>query len=215
MTLHLRFAGLTVAALVMGAAAFTGPVLAPALAQDKTAAGAETATQKTAHDFTFQGIDGTPLPLAQYRGKVLVVVNTASECGFTYQYKGLQGLWDEYRDRGVVVLGVPSNDFGRQEPGDAKEIKEFCETVFGVDFPMADKTPVTGDEAHPFYAWARGSFGDAAIPRWNFHKLVVGQDGVIVAAFPSATEPMDKRVTGLIEGLLPEGIPAPGQTEKD
>ncbi len=162
----------------------------------------------TAHSFNFESIDGEPLPLAAFRGKVLVVVNTASECGFTYQYKGLQALWDRYRDKGVVVLGVPSNDFGGQEPGSSGEIKEFCETVFGVDFPLTEKVSVKGAAAHPFYAWAQGAAGDKAVPRWNFHKIVVGQDGQIVDAFPSGVEPLDGRVTGLIDGLLPEGVTA-------
>ncbi len=169
---------------------------------------AEPATT-TAHDFAFKSIDRDALPLEGYRGKVLVIVNTASECGFTYQYKGLQALWDRYRDQGVVVLGVPSNDFGGQEPGSAGEIKAFCETVFGVDFPLTAKVSVSGRTAHPFYAWAKGAAGDKAVPRWNFHKIVVGQDGRIVDAFPSSVEPLDSRLTGLIDGLLPDGTAKP------
>ncbi len=181
-----------------------------ALAGTAEAGPSETgATTATAHDFQFKSIDGDDLPLETYRGKVLVVVNTASECGFTYQYKGLQALWDQYRDKGVVVLGVPSNDFGGQEPGTAGEIKEFCETVFGVDFPLTAKVSVSGKTAHPFYAWAKGAVGQKAVPQWNFHKIVVGQDGRIVDAFPSSVEPLDGRMTGLIDGLLPQSAAKP------
>lgn len=162
-----------------------------------------------AHDFSFMDIDGAALPLSQYRGQVLLVVNTASQCGFTYQYEGLQELWSAYRDRGLVVLGVPSNDFGGQEPGKEAEIKKFCEVTFGVDFPLTEKVSVSGGSAHPFYAWARGAFGEDAVPRWNFHKILVGQDGGIIAAFPSSVTPMDAKITALVEDLLPEGVAAP------
>jgi glutathione peroxidase len=119
----------------------------------------------SAHDFRFTAIEGGALPLAQYKGKVVLLVNTASQCGFTPQYAGLQEVWDRYRDRGLVVLGVPSNDFGGQEPGSEAEIKEFCEVNFSVDFPLAAKEHVVGAEAHPFYRWAAGKFGIASKPR--------------------------------------------------
>ena len=157
----------------------------------------------TAYDFTFTAIEGQPLPLASFRGKTVLVVNTASFCGFTRQYAGLQEVWERYRDRGLVVLGVPSNDFGGQEPGTEAEIKEFCEVNFDVDFPLAEKEQVVGPDAHPFYRWAAEQLGAAAAPRWNFHKYLVGPDGRLVAWFPTRTEPTAPEVTEAIEASLP------------
>lgn len=161
----------------------------------------------TAYDFTFQGIDGKPLPLAQYAGKAVLVVNTASLCGFTPQYKGLEALWTRYRDRGLVVVGVPSDDFGGQELGSAGQIKDFCETSYQVDFPLADKTVVTGDNAHPFYRWAADELGFLAKPRWNFHKYLVGTDGKLVTWFSSVTDPDTDKVRDAIEAALPRATP--------
>ncbi|AWK87785.1 glutathione peroxidase [Azospirillum thermophilum] len=158
----------------------------------------------TAWAFTFQGIDGKPLPLAQFAGKAVLVVNTASLCGFTPQYKGLQALWTRYRERGLVVLGVPSADFGGQELGNAGAIKDFCETSFQVDFPMADKTVVSGDGAHPFYRWAGEEMGFLARPRWNFHKYLVGPDGRLVTWFSSITEPESDKLVRAVEEALPK-----------
>ena len=161
----------------------------------------------TAHDFAFTSIDGSPLSLADFGGKAVLVVNTASQCGLTPQYAGLERLWSDYRDRGLVVLGVPSNDFGAQEPGTEDEIRSFCETRFDVDFPMTCKTVVKGGEAHPFYQWAKKELGDDAEPRWNFHKILVGKDGQILAAFGSRIEPTDRAVTSAVEQAL-EAVPA-------
>jgi glutathione peroxidase len=136
---------------------------------------------KNAHGFAFATIDGAPLPLAKFQGKAVLVVNTASECGYTPQYKDLEALWRLYRDRGLVVLAVPCNDFGAQEPGSEQEIKSFCEVNYGVDFPLAAKVHVTGAEAHPFYKWAAEVAGEAASPRWNFHKYLVAPDGELAA----------------------------------
>ncbi len=158
---------------------------------------------QTAHDFAFPGIDGRPLALADLRGKAILVVNTASQCGFTPQYAGLQALWEAYRDRGLVVLGVPSNDFGGQEPGSAAEIRQFCEVNFGVDFPMADKTVVSGADAHPFYRWAADELGFMAKPRWNFHKYLVAPDGRLVDWFSSMTAPDSDRLRRAVEAALP------------
>ncbi len=157
----------------------------------------------TAYDFTFDSIDGGALPLEQYRGKVLLVVNTASQCGFTRQYGGLQDLWTAYKDRGLVVLGVPSNDFGGQEPGTEAQIKEFCEVNFGIDFPMTEKESVSGNGAHPFYVWARDELGAGAAPRWNFHKYLVDTTGALVGGFASGVEPDSAELRGAIEPLLP------------
>lgn len=159
-------------------------------------------TGKTAHDFTFTAIEGGELPLSQYAGKAVLVVNTASFCGFTHQYSDLQAVWEKYRDRGLVVLGVPSNDFGSQEPGSETEIKRFCEVNFSVDFPLTEKEVVKGDGAHPFYVWARQALGAKAAPRWNFHKYLVGPDGKLVAWFPTAVSPSSQRVTRAIEAQL-------------
>ena len=156
-----------------------------------------------AYRFEFAGIDGSSLPLEAWRGQPVLVVNTASYCGYTPQYAGLETLWQRYRDRGLVVLGVPSNDFGRQEPGSAEDIKQFCETSYRVDFPLAAKSRVVGGEAHPFYRWVAEELGEAGSPRWNFHKYLIGPDGRLEGAWPSQVEPTDKRITGEIERLLP------------
>ena len=155
-----------------------------------------------AHDFSFRAIEGGDLPLAAYRGKAVLVVNTASFCGYTGQYADLQALWTRYRDRGLVVVGVPSNDFGRQEPGTADEIKQFCEANFDVDFPLADKEVVRGPQAHPFYAWARAELGNGAAPKWNFHKYLVDPEGNLAGWFSTSIRPTAPRVIDAIEALL-------------
>lgn len=160
---------------------------------------------KTAFDFSFTSIDGGPLPLSAYAGKAVLVVNTASLCGFTPQYEDLQALWERYEARGLVVLGVPSNDFGGQEPGSSTEIKDFCDTTFQVTFPLADKEAVSGDTAHPFYLWAKAELGVLAAPKWNFHKYLVGPDGRLVDWFATPTKPSDPKVIKAIEALLPKG----------
>ena len=167
-------------------------VLPPALAKQ----------EETAHRFSFEAIAGGPLALSDYAGKAVLVVNTASFCGFTRQYEGLQRLWERYRDRGLVVLGVPSNDFGGQEPGSAAEIKAFCEVTYGIDFPMTSKVEVKGPSAHPFYRWAGAELG---APRWNFHKYLVGPDGGLRAAFGTRVEPDDESLGAAIEAALPGG----------
>ncbi|OWJ65811.1 glutathione peroxidase [Inquilinus limosus] len=136
-----------------------------------------------------------------FAGKVVLVVNTASFCGFTKQYSGLEALWARHRDGGFVLLGVPSNDFGAQEPGSSGEIKEFCETTFGIDFPMLAKQAVVGADAHPLYRWAAQQDA-AAVPKWNFHKLLIGRDGTLLASFPSAAEPTGPEVTEAVDAAL-------------
>jgi glutathione peroxidase len=162
------------------------------------------ASAATAHDFAFTSIDGEPLPLSGFRGKAVLVVNTASRCGFTPQYAALQALWRRYRGRGLVVLGVPSNDFGGQEPGSEAEIKAFCAVNFDVDFPMTGKVAVRGDDAHPFYRWAAGELGALARPRWNFHKYLVAPDGRLVDWFSTVTRPDADKVRRGIEAILPD-----------
>lgn len=156
----------------------------------------------TAHDFSFPAIDGDTLRLADFKGKPVLIVNTASECGYTPQYADLEQLWRKYRDRGLVVLGVPSNDFGRQEPGDEAEIMSFCTTSYGVDFPMTAKQAVIGGSAHPFYRWVVAEFGEAAAPKWNFHKYLVAPDGSLAALWPSSVKPLDPEITAAIEEQL-------------
>jgi glutathione peroxidase len=153
----------------------------------------------SAYDYSFRKIDGGDLPLAAWRGKPVLVVNTASECGFTPQYAGLEKLWQRYRDQGFVLLGVPSNDFGAQEPGSDAEIQNFCTTSFKVDFPLAAKEPVTGGKAHPFYQWVAKEGG---APRWNFHKYLIAPDGSLAGAWPSRVAPDDKQITDAIESAL-------------
>jgi glutathione peroxidase len=162
------------------------------------------ATDKSAYDFTFETLDGKPLPLSDFKGKVLLIVNTASKCGFTPQFKALQGLYDKYKDKGLVIIGVPSNDFGEQEPGSGEEIKKFCELNYGVTFPMTSKQEVTGDNAHPFYKWAYDVLGFGTGPKWNFHKYVVDGNGHLLDYFNSTTEPDSDKVIRLIEKNLPK-----------
>ncbi|MCC6470891.1 MAG: glutathione peroxidase [Alphaproteobacteria bacterium] len=161
------------------------------------------ATAGTAYDFGFTAIDGQAMPMAGFRGKAVLVVNTASFCGYTPQYQALETLWQRYRDRGLVVLGVPSNDFGQQEPGGAQEIKKFCEVNYSIDFPLTEKVAVKGAEAHPFYRWALAELGPAAAPRWNFHKYLVGPDGRLVGWFPTQAEPGSPDFIKAVEAALP------------
>jgi len=159
----------------------------------------------TAHDFAFPGIAGGVVRLADYAGQPVLVVNTASRCGYTYQYDGLQAVYDSYRDQGLVVLGVPSDDFGSQELATEAEVKEFCEVNFAIDFPMTAITPVKGPSAHPFYTWATRELGPSNAPRWNFHKYLVGPDGSLRAAFGTGVEPTSRDVRQAIEAALAAG----------
>jgi len=156
-----------------------------------------------AYDYSFASIDGDPLPLSKFKGKPVLVVNTASKCGLTPQYAGLESLEKTYGPKGLVVIGVPSNDFGGQEPGTEAEIKTFCDTKFGVSFPMTRKEKVVGSSAHPFYKWAAETLGAGNVPKWNFHKYLVNADGTLAAAFGSRTEPMAGELTAAIEARLP------------
>jgi glutathione peroxidase len=184
------------------AAAFLPVLLAPGTT---TAAGPQTGD---AFEFEFVAIDGTPMPLSAFRGRVLLIVNTASFCGFTGQYKGLQALWERHEKDGLVVIGVPANDFGAQEPKAEAEIKEFCEGAYGITFPLTMKQTVVGAAAHPFYAWARQTLGDKAAPRWNFHKYVVGRDGRLVAGLSTTIETTSEQLAKLIADELAKPAPA-------
>jgi glutathione peroxidase len=156
----------------------------------------------TAHEFSFRKIDGGALPLGAWRGKPVMVVNTASECGFTPQYADLEQLWRRYRDKGFVLLGVPCNDFGAQEPGSEAEIKSFCQKTYAVDFPLAAKEKTVGPDAHPFYRWIAAELGEGGTPRWNFHKYLIGADGTLVGAWPSRVGPLDAAITREIDKAL-------------
>ncbi len=154
---------------------------------------------ETFFDLQAASLDGNVQPLAEYRGKVLLVANTASQCGFTPQYAGLEQIWRDYGDRGLVVLGFPSNDFGRQEPGSAEEIREFCDTKFHVTFPMFDKVKTKGEGQSPVFAFLTAKHPK---PRWNFYKYLVGRDGQVIDYFVSVTAPESKRVRKRIEAAL-------------
>lgn len=167
-------------------------------------AGAQTLSMKgsamspvTAYAFSFAGLQGDSIRLSDYAGKPIMVVNTASLCGYTPQYSGLEQLYTRYQAHGLLLIGVPSNDFGGQEPGGANEISETANKEYGVTFPLTAKADVIGPQAHPFYKWAAGE-RPHDLPKWNFHKYLVGRDGHIAAAFASAVEPLDARVINAI-----------------
>ena len=154
-----------------------------------------------AYAFSFPALSGDDIRLAAFTGKPLMVVNTASLCGYTPQYAGLQDIWTEFRARGLTVIGVPSNDFGGKEPGGTSEITETAHHQYGVTFPIAAKAVVVGTKAHPFYKWAAEA-RPRDVPRWNFHKYLIGRDGYIAEVFPSAVEPADTRVKTAIAKAL-------------
>ena len=163
---------------------------------------AKTVSAETAYDFSFPAIDGGSLNLADYQGKVVMVVNTASACGFTDQYDDMQTLYETYQDQGFVMLAVPSNDFGSQEPLQGEKITEFCEVNFNTTFPITDKAVVKGEDAHPFYQWAAGELGSLAKPRWNFHKYLIDRNGNLVNWFSTPTKPSSSKVKKAVEALL-------------
>jgi glutathione peroxidase len=183
---------LTLALTAMASPASTRAVLAEAAM-----------SRITAYAFSFPALAGGDIRLADYAGRPLLVVNTASLCGYTPQYAGLQELWTEFHDRGLMIIGVPSNDFGGQEPGGTSEIAETAQHQYGVTFPIAAKVPVQGPNAHPFYKWAADA-RPKEVPRWNFHKYLIGRDGTIADAFPSTVEPTDTRVKTAIGRALGE-----------
>tara|TARA_B100001029_G_C14979891_1_gene405365 strand:- start:281 stop:826 length:546 start_codon:yes stop_codon:yes gene_type:complete len=157
--------------------------------------------KKLAYDFSFNDLDGSKLELSEYKNKVLVVTNVASYCGFTSQYEDLQKIWEQYQDKGLVVIGVPSSSFN-QEKETNKEIKIFCEAKFGISFPMTEKVKVIGNDAHDFFKWAKQNHGKSSIPKWNFHKIIIGKDGKVYDTFSSMTNPTSKRFIKSIETAL-------------
>lgn len=160
------------------------------------------ASDVAVRDIAFTGIQGEAFSLSDYKGKVVLVVNTASKCGYTPQYEGLQALWETYKDDGLVVIGMPSGDFGNQELDENAEVKRFCEVNYGVDFPLTEKAHVKGADRHDFFAYAEDTLGGAAVPQWNFHKVIVNKDGVPVATFPSKVKPGDPKIISTLEGLM-------------
>ena len=158
--------------------------------------------EKKFFDYNIKDIDEKNLDLSNYKNKTILLVNVASYCGFTNQYSGLQELYDKYKDQGLIVLGVPSNQFGGQEPGKNNEIKNFCETNFNITFPITSKFDVKGTNAHPIYLWAKENYGNSAVPKWNFHKILINKDGKIEETFNSFTKPMSKKITKKIEEIL-------------
>ena len=161
-----------------------------------------TQANQALYDIDFTSIRGEPMPFSGFAGQVTLVVNTASRCGYTGQYAGLQELFTTFEDQGFAVLGVPSNDFGSQEPGTEAQIVEFCDINYGVTFPMTRKTTVVGDNQHPFWSLAVDSLGDKAAPKWNFHKVLVGRDGQFLQAYPSSIRPADVELVADIERAL-------------
>ena len=155
-----------------------------------------------AYNYKFNNLDGSELNLNELKDKIIIVINVASRCGFTKQYEDMQKVWVKYQDKGVVMLGVPSNDFGKQEPGSNEEIKNFCEAKFSITFPMTEKVSVKGPSAHPFYIWAKENHGKSAVPKWNFHKIIIDRSGKVTKIFSSMTNPSSRKFIEVLENLI-------------
>ena len=158
--------------------------------------------QKVFFDHSINSIDGTKINLDIYKNKVILLVNVASNCGFTKQYADLQELWELYKNKGLIILGVPSNQFGSQEPGTNKQIKKFCKVNFNITFPMTEKFDVKGNNAHNIYKWSKVNYGNSAVPKWNFHKILIGKDGKIIDTYSSFTKPTSKKIIDKIKKAL-------------
>ena len=156
---------------------------------------------KVLYDFKIESITGDVIDLNEFQNKVVLITNTASYCGFTKQYSDLQKLWQKYKEEGLIVLGVPSNSFN-QEKSNEKDVKDFCEVNFNINFPMTKITEVKGDDAHEIFKWAKKNYGKSAVPKWNFHKILINKKGKIEDTFASFTNPMSNKVTSKIESLL-------------
>ena len=165
----------------------------------KTPAGAN--YEKKIYDFSIESITGETINFKDYKNKVILVVNTASYCGFTKQYEELQELWDLYKEKGLIVLGVPSNSFNQEKNNDA-DVKEFCEVNFNINFPLTTITKVKGNDDHEIFKWAKKNHGKSAVPKWNFHKILINKDGKVAETYSSFTNPMSKKVISKIETLL-------------
>jgi len=158
--------------------------------------------EKLFFDLNIKNINGKELNLSKYKNKTVLLVNVASNCGFTKQYSELQTLFDTYKEKGLVVIGIPSNQFGGQEPGTNEEIKDFCETNFNITFPMTDKVDVKGDNASEIYLWAKKNYGKSTIPKWNFHKILINKEGKVQNTFNSFITPLSKKIISEIELIL-------------
>ena len=158
--------------------------------------------EKLFFELNIKNINGEELDLTQLKGKTVLLVNVASKCGFTKQYSDLQILYEKYIGQGLVVVGIPSNQFGGQEPGTNKEIKDFCETNFNITFPMTDKVDVKGDKAHQLYKWAKDNYGSSTVPKWNFHKILINKEGKVQDTFNSFITPLSKKIINEIELIL-------------
>jgi len=158
--------------------------------------------EKKFFDFVINDINENKIDLSTFKNKTVLLVNVASNCGFTKQYAELQTLYEQYKDKGLIVLGVPSNQFGGQEPGSNSEIKDFCETNFNITFPMTGKFDVKGENAHPIYLWAKENHGKSTIPKWNFHKILINKEGKVEETYASFTNPMSKKLIKKIEEIL-------------
>jgi glutathione peroxidase len=157
---------------------------------------------KTLFDFKINSINGNELNFSDFKGQTILLVNVASNCGFTKQYNDLQKLYENYKDKGLVVVGIPSNQFGNQEPGKNSEIKNFCETNFNITFPMTSKYDVKGNNAHPIYLWAKETYGKSTVPKWNFHKILINREGKVEDTYASFTNPMSKKIIKKLEQIL-------------
>ena len=157
--------------------------------------------EKIFFDFKINSITGDVIDLNDFRGKPVLIVNTASYCGFTKQYNDMQNLWEKYKDKGLIVLGVPSNSFN-QEKTNNDDVKEFCEVNFNINFPLTEITDVKGDNAHEIYKWAKDNYGKSAVPKWNFYKILINNEGKIEDTYASLTNPTSKKITKRIESLL-------------
>ena len=157
--------------------------------------------EKVFFDFNIKSISGDIIDLKEYKNKVVLVVNTASYCGFTKQYEDLQVLWEKYKSKGLIVLGIPSNSFNQEKAND-KDVKQFCEVNFNINFPLTTIIDVKGEDAHEIYKWAENNYGKAAIPKWNFHKILIDKEGKIIDTFNSFTNPLSKKIINKIEELL-------------
>ena len=154
------------------------------------------------YDLKIKSIDGDELDIDEMNGNTILLVNVASNCGFTKQYDELQKLYDDYKDKGLIVIGVPSNQFGGQEPGTESEIKDFCETNFNITFPITSKYDIKGSNAHPIYLWAKDTYGNLAVPKWNFHKILINKEGKIEDTYLSFTNPLSNKITKKLEQIL-------------
>ncbi len=163
---------------------------------------ASSENNKLFYDFKIKSITGDELNIVEMKGKTVLLVNVASKCGFTKQYEELQQLYDNFKDKGFIVIGIPSNQFGGQEPGSESEIKNFCETNFNITFPMTSKYDVKGDNAHPIYLWAKETYGNSTVPKWNFHKILINKEGKVEDTFVSFTNPLSKKIIKKLEQIL-------------